>query len=158
MPNKFCIGTTFGDSQSNHHHNKSGCRRASTSHRLASVAAVGAQLHSTCFACGMRSTAFPWAVVVLSAIWSGVHPVEVRVGGAAASPSQLKAFAAQVPAELYAALEWSFLSTTLYMNSAFSYFLPSSSAMPWPIPHLPPTFLFQSGCTCCCMQDLNATA
>ena len=60
--------------------------------------------HTTCFARGMRSTAFPWAVVVLSAIWSGVHPVEVRVGGAAASPSQLKAFAAQVPAELYAAL------------------------------------------------------
>lgn len=28
----------------------------------------------------------------------------VRVGGAAPSPSQLKAFAAQVPAELYAAL------------------------------------------------------
>lgn len=27
----------------------------------------------------MRSTAFPWAVVVLSAIWSGVHPVEVPV-------------------------------------------------------------------------------
>ena len=36
-------------------------------------------MFSTCFARGMRSTAFPWAVVVLSAIWSGVHPVEVAV-------------------------------------------------------------------------------
>ena len=36
-------------------------------------------MHSTCFARGMRSTAFPWAVVLLSAIWSGVHPVEVTV-------------------------------------------------------------------------------
>lgn len=93
----------------------------------------------------------------------------VRVGGAAPSPSQLKAFAAQVPVELYAALgeegaaacnpqsdpfcgEYSFLSTS--MNSVFSYFLPSSSSMHWPNPHLPPTFLFQSGCICCCMHIL----